>query len=186
MKLFIKNMVCDRCKMVVRSVFEQQGLSITALDLGWVELPEALEAEQKNQLLAGLQDLGFDLIDDKKVRITEQIKNEIIHLVHYENASLQTNFSERLSNALCHDYSYLSTLFHEQEGLTIEKYLIAQKIERVKELLAYGELSLSEIAFQMNYSSVAYLSNQFKKNTGYTPSQFKQLKVAQRISLDRL
>jgi AraC-like DNA-binding protein len=130
--------------------------------------------------------LGFELIDDKKSRIIEKIKNTIIQLVHHQDSGLKNNLSEVLSSELHHDYNYLSNLFSEIEGTTIEKYFIAQKIERVKELLVYDQLSLSEIAFQLNYSSVAYLSNQFKKVTGLTPSHFKQIKENKRKPLDQL
>ena len=130
--------------------------------------------------------LGFQIIDDKKSRIIEKIKNIIIELVHHQDNDTKTNLSEVLSNKLHHDYNHLSNLFSEIEGTTIEKYLIAQKIEKVKELLVYDELSLSEIAFRLNYSSVAYLSNQFKKVTGLTPSHFKQIKVDKRKPVDSL
>ena len=126
------------------------------------------------------------MIDDKKSRIIEKIKNIIIDLVHHQDNEAKTNLSDVLSNELHHDYNYLSNLFSEVEGTTIEKYFIAQKIERVKELLVYDELSLSEIAFQLNYSSVAYLSNQFKKTTGLTPSHFKQIKEEKRKPLDEV
>ena len=130
--------------------------------------------------------LGFELIDDKKSRIIEKIKNIIIELVHHQNNDAKTNLSDVLSSQLHHDYNYLSNLFSEIEGTTIEKYFIAQKIEKVKELLVYDELSLSEIAFRLNYSSVAYLSNQFKKVTGLTPSYYKQIRDDKRKPLDKV
>src|SRR5690606_36069809 len=133
-----------------------------------------------------LQTLGFELIDDKRSRQIMQIKSAIIDLVHQRNNSIKINLSNYVSNKLNHDYTYLSNLFSEVEGTTIEKYFIAQKIEKVKELLVYDELSLSEISFQLNYSSVAYLSNQFKKVTGLTPSHFKQIRADKRKPLDKV
>jgi AraC-like DNA-binding protein len=145
-----------------------------------------LSDEQKEKVRAAIEPLGFELIDDRKSRIIEKIKNVIIDLVHRKNSHLQTNLSDMLSEELNHDYSYLSNLFSEVEGTTIEKYFIAQKIEKVKELLVYDELSLSEIAYRLNYSSVAYLSNQFKRVTGLTPGHFKQIREIKRKPLDEV
>ncbi|MCY1514105.1 YSIRK-targeted surface antigen transcriptional regulator [compost metagenome] len=186
MKLYVKNMVCDRCKLVVRTAFEQQGLHPVAVELGEVELAEKNIEAKKPALLSQLRTLGFDLIDDRRTRIVEQIKKYIIQLVHSHEGEFKNNLSVLLSNELHHEYSYLSNLFSTMEGTTIEKYFIAQKIERVKELLAYDELSLSEIAERMHYSSLAYLSNQFKKVTGFTPGEFKQTKTGQRKSIDQV
>ena len=133
-----------------------------------------------------LQSFGFDLIDDKKSKLIEKIKNTIVELVHYSDHQLSINFSEHISSKLHHDYNYMSNLFSEVEGITIEKYFISQKIEKVKELLKYDELSLSEIADRLGYSSVAYLSNQFKKQTGLTPTFYKSLKQNKRKNLDDL
>jgi YesN/AraC family two-component response regulator len=133
-----------------------------------------------------LDPLGFQVIDDKKSRMIEKIKNVIIDLVHHQDNDAKTNLSDVLSDALHHDYNYLSNLFSDIEGTTIEKYFIAQKVEKIKELLVYDELSLSEIADRMNYSSVAYLSNQFKKVTGLTPSHFKQIREDKRKPLDKV
>ncbi|MGE4290542.1 MAG: helix-turn-helix domain-containing protein [Salinivirgaceae bacterium] len=185
-KLYIKNMVCDRCKMVVNQQLQQLGLEPVSVELGEVVLSQELSAGQKQVLDNRLQALGFALIDDKKSRLIEQIKNLIVALVHHQKGELKTKLSDYLSSHLNHDYNYLSTLYSEIEGTTIEKYYIAQKIEKVKELLVYDELSLSEIAHQLNYSSVAYLSNQFKKVTGLTPSQFKNNREHQRKPLDKL
>ena len=135
-----------------------------------MEVREELNSRKKNELNHILQSFGFEIIDDKKSQLIEKIKNTIVELVHYSRDQLQTNFSEHISKKLHHDYSYLSNLFSEVEGTTIEKYFIAQKIEKVKELLKYDELSLSQIADRLGYSSVAYLSNQFKKQTGLTPT----------------
>lgn len=186
MTIFIKNMVCSRCIMAVQKVLEELGLEATGITLGEVKFEKAPPAEQLAQLDKALVALGFERIDDKKSRIIEKIKNVIIALVHHPQAVLKTNLSAVLSDQLNHDYNYLSNLFSEGEGTTIEKYFIAQKIERVKELLVYDELSLSEIAFQLNYSSVAYLSNQFKKVTGLTPSYFKQIREDKRKPLDKM
>lgn len=184
--LFIKNMVCDRCILVVQNELDKLGLNVKNIRLGEVILDNELADEEKEKLEEVLVSLGFELIDDKKSRIIEKIKNIIIDLVHYQENDTKTNFSDVLSSQLHHDYNYLSNLFSEVEGTTIEKYFIAQKIEKVKELLVYDELSLSEIAFRLNYSSVAYLSNQFKKITGLTPSYFKQIKEDKRKPLDKL
>ena len=184
--LFIKNMVCNRCIMVVQNELDKLGLAVKNIKLGEVTLDKEPTAEEKDKLDKALVLLGFELIDDKKSRIIEKIKNIIIELVHHQNNDAKTNLSDVLSSQLHHDYNYLSNLFSEIEGTTIEKYFIAQKIEKVKELLVYDELSLSEIAFRLNYSSVAYLSNQFKKVTGLTPSHFKQIKEDKRKPLDKV
>jgi AraC-like DNA-binding protein len=184
--LFIKNMVCNRCIMVVQNEMDKLNLAVKNIKLGEVVFENELSEEQKTTIDKALSPLGFELIDDKKSRIIEKIKNTIIQLVHHQDSGLKNNLSEVLSSELHHDYNYLSNLFSEIEGTTIEKYFIAQKIERVKELLVYDQLSLSEIAFQLNYSSVAYLSNQFKKVTGLTPSHFKQIKENKRKPLDQL
>jgi YesN/AraC family two-component response regulator len=184
--LFIKNMVCNRCIMVVQNELDKLDLSAIRIKLGEVVLEKEPTTEEKNNLSEVLSALGFAVIDDKKNRIIEKIKNTIIELVHHQDNDAKTNLSDVLSEKLHHDYNYLSNIFSEVEGTTIEKYFIAQKIERVKELLGYDELSLSEIAFQLNYSSVAYLSNQFKKTTGLTPSHFKQIKEEKRKPLDEV
>ncbi len=184
--LFIKNMVCNRCIMVVQNEMDKKGIVVKNIKLGELTLEKELSGEEKKVLDKALTQLGFEIIDDKKSRIIEQIKNVIIDQVHYHDDDAKTNLSDVLISKLHHDYNYLSNLFSEVEGTTIEKYFIAQKIEKVKELLVYDELSLSEIAFRLNYSSVAYLSNQFKKVTGLTPSYFKQIKVDKRKPLDEV
>ena len=184
--LFIKNMVCNRCIMVVQNEMDKLGFDVKNIKLGEVMLAKEPTPEEKSNLEKVLVPLGFEIIDDKKSRIIEQVKNIIIDLVHHQDNDIKINLSDVLSSKLHHDYNYLSNLFSEVEGTTIEKYFIAQKIEKVKELLVYDELSLSEIAFRLNYSSVAYLSNQFKKITGLTPSHFKQIKVDKRKPLDSL
>ncbi|WP_372949954.1 helix-turn-helix domain-containing protein [Mariniphaga sp.] len=185
-KLYIKNMVCDRCKMVVKAELEKLGYQPVSVELGEVVLEKELSADEKANIDKNLQTLGFSLIDDKKSRLIEKIKSLIIELVHRQNNLLQTNLSDYLSSQLNHDYNYITNLFTEVEGTTIEKYFIAQKIEKVKELLVYDELTLSEIAWQLNYSSVAYLSSQFKKVTGLTPSHFKNIRVQKRKPLDKV
>jgi len=172
--------------MVIESELDKLGLNVKNIKLGEVVLEKEPAPELKKKLDETLILLGFELIDDKKSRLIEKIKNTIIKLVHHQNNKTKTNLSEILSIELHHDYNYLSNLFSDVESTTIEKYFIAQKIEKVKELLKYDELSLSEIAFRLNYSSVAYLSNQFKKVTGLTPSHFKQVRENKRKSLDQV
>lgn len=179
-------MVCTRCIMVVQNELDKLGLEAKNVTLGEVTLERPATESEKSKLEKALVPLGFELIDDKKSRLIEKIKTIIIQLVQQQDNDLKTNLSVLLSRELHHDYNYLSNLFSEVEGTTIEKYFIAQKIEKVKELLVYDELSLSEIAFRLNYSSVAYLSNQFKKVTGLTPSHFKQVKVEKRKPLDKV
>lgn len=186
MKLYIKNMVCNRCIMVVKNEMEKFGFQPLNIILGEVELKEEVTEDEKQLLNQHLKTFGFEIIDDKKSRLIGQIKSLIIEIVHQKNSELNSNLSDYLSAKLHHDYTYLSNLFSEVEGTTIEKYFIAQKIEKVKELLVYDELSLSEIADQMNYSSVAYLSNQFKKVTGLTPTYFKNIKADKRRPLDEV
>ncbi|MGS2764196.1 AraC family transcriptional regulator [Sinomicrobium sp. M5D2P9] len=187
MKLHIKNMVCSRCKMIVRAELEKLGLQPLSVELGEVEFSGEISGKDKEEVEKVLQPYGFTLIDDKKSRLIEKVKSRIIELVHgQEKEYPKTNLSDYLSRELLHDYTYLSNLFTQIEGTTIEKYFIAQKIERVKELLVYDELSLGEIAFQLHYSSVAHLSRQFKKVTGLTPSHFKRLGEQKRKPLEEL
>lgn len=179
-------MVCGRCIMVVTSEFEKLGLRTISVELGEVELQDNISDSEKDILLQNLQALGFDLIDDKKSKTIEKIKNIIVDLVHHKNNELKINLSDYLVENLNQDYSTLSNLFSEIENTTIEKYFISQKIEKVKELLLYNELTLSEIADLLNYSNIAHLSNQFKKITGFTPTSFKQLKDKKRIQIENL
>ena len=179
-------MVCGRCKMVVKSEFEKLGLHTISVELGEVELENDISDNQKTKLLQNLHLLGFDLIDDKKSKTIEKIKTLIIDLVHHKNNDIKVNLSEYLSKNILQDYNSLSNLFSEVEGTTIEKYFINQKIEKVKELIIYNELTLSEIAYSLNYSTVAHLSNQFKKVTGFTPTYFKQLKDKKRKQIENL
>lgn len=179
-------MVCNRCILAVKGVLTKLEIASENITLGEITLERELAANDRQKLNSQLNELGFEIIDDKKSRLIEQIKTIIIDLVHHRKAELKTNLSDYLSVSTQHDYNYLSNLFSEVEGTTIEKFFIAQKIERVKELLVYDELSLSEIAYQLNYSSVAHLSNQFKKVTGLTPSHFKQLRSERRKPLDQV
>lgn len=186
MNYFIKNMVCNRCIMVVQQVFESLGYPPVSISLGNVEVKDAIPETGVVQLRKSLENYGFELIDDTKSRIIEKIKNVIIQSVHHNAEELKINYSDYIASHLNRDYAYLSSLFSEIEGITIEKYIIFQKTERVKELLVYDELSLSEIAYRMGYSNVAYLSSQFKKVTGLTPSHFKQIKENKRKPLDEV
>ena len=179
-------MVCIRCKLVVKEELKKLGLHYIIVELGEVEIFEQISGEQHDSFRVALQRSGLELMDDKKSMVIEKIKNIIIELVHYSDEPLEVNFSEFLSKRLNHDYTYLANLFSEVQGTTIEKFLITHKIERVKELLVYNELNLTEIAYRMNYSSVAHLSSQFKKITGLTPSHFKQLKNKKRNALENL
>lgn len=184
--LHIKNMVCNRCIMVVRSQLEQLGLQPVSVELGIAVLPDKVTDKVHHAVKEALEPFGFELIDDKKSQMIEQIKDTIIELVHYNDSDLKVNLSDYLTSKFNRDYSSLSKLFSEITNTTIEKYLIAQKIERAKELLVYGELSLNEIADKLNYSSAAYLSAQFKSLTGLTPSYFKKIKENKRKPLDEV
>ena len=179
-------MVCNRCKMVVKSELEKFGLHPTSVELGQVDIIETLNIEKTTQLNDILVKLGFELIDDKKSRVIEKVKNIIIDLIYSKSNLLKINLSETITTTIGQDYSYISSLFSQQENSTIEHYYILQKIERVKELIVYDELSLSEIAFQLYYSSTSHLSKQFKKVTGLTPTHFKNLKEHKRTSIENL
>jgi len=170
--------------MVVKDELTKLGLHYASVELGEAEVLENISVEQHDQFKAALLKSGLELMDDKKSVLIQKIKNVIVELAHYSEDPLIINFSEYLSRKLNHDYTYLANLFSEVQGTTIEKFLIAHKIERVKELLVYDELNLTEIAYKMHYSSVAHLSAQFKKVTGLTPSHFKQLKNKRRSMLD--
>ena len=186
MILYIKNMVCDRCKMAVKYELIKLGVKPISVDLGEVELNGELTETQYQKFSATLKEYGFEMIDKSNARIIEKIKNVIIELVHRSDESMKINYSAFIEEKLKKKYNYLSNLFSEIEGITIEQFIIFQKIEKVKELLVYDELSLSEIAYKLGYSSVAYLSTQFKKTTGLTPSYFKSVKDKKRLSLDNL
>ncbi|MFO7369723.1 MAG: AraC family transcriptional regulator [Bacteroidales bacterium] len=177
MKIYIKNMVCTRCKMVVKSELQKLGLHFMHLELGEVDVMEDLSAGQLEVLSKGLNQTGLELMNDKKSILVEKIQTTIIELVHYTDEQIKTNLSDHLTSKLNYNYTYLANLFSEVKGTTIEKFYLTHKIEKVKELLVYDELNLTEIADKLHYSSVAHLSNQFKKMTGLTPSHFKNLKL---------
>ncbi len=179
-------MVCNRCILAVQQIMKELDIPFTAIRLGEVDLLASISDEKSAVLSDHLIAIGFELIDDKKSRLIEKIKTTVIDFVRYSTEQHKTNLSDYLADKLNYEYNYLSTFFSEIEGTTIEKYYIAHKIERVKELLVYDELSLSEIAYQMGYSNVAYLSNQFKKVMGLTPSHFKNIKTEKRKPLDKL
>jgi len=179
-------MVSIRCKMVVKAELNKLGLHHSVVDLGEVEIKENLSQEQRNKLKKALLKSGLELMDDKKSILIEKIKNVIIEMVHNKKDLPKVKNSVYISNKLNHDYTYLANLFSEVTGTTIEHYIIAHKIERVKELLLYDELSLSEISYNLNYSSVSHLSRQFKKETGLTPTFFKQLRNKKRNTLENV
>jgi AraC-like DNA-binding protein len=179
-------MVCIRCKMVVKAELEKLGLHYIVVELGEAEIMESISEDQHDQFKEALLKSGLELLDDKKSVLIQKIKNVIIELIHYSEEPLAINFSDHLSQKLNHNYTYLANLFSEVQGTTIEKFIIAHKIERVKELLVYNELTLTEIAYLMHYSSVAHLSAQFKKVTGLTPSHFKQLREKRLTMLENL
>lgn len=177
-------MVSTRCKMVVKDELKNLGLHFIIVDMGIVEIMENISAKQHEQLRVSLHKSGLELMDDKKAVLIEKIRNVIIEMVHYSDELPKTNFSDYLTEKLNYDYTYLANLFSEIQGTTIEKFIILHKVERVKELIIYDELSLTEIAWNMHYSSVAHLSNQFKKITGLTPSHFKKLKDKRRKAIE--
>jgi len=184
-KLFIRNMVCDRCIIVVGQELGKLGIVPLSISLGEVVLGEEPTPSAQGEIRDALARVGFGLIDDKKSRIIDQIRNAIIDVIQHQR-KLKSNLSDYLSEHIGRDYAYLSTLFSEVEGTTIEQYYIHQKIEKVKELLVYDELNLSQIAYELGYSSVAHLSNQFKKVTGLTPSHFKKIGDSKRIPIDKV
>lgn len=177
-------MVSNRCKMAVKEELKKLKLHYMVVDLGEVEIMENISMEQRQQLKLALLDSGLELMDDKKSMLIEKIKNVIIEMVHHSTENIKINFSDYLSQKLSHDYTYLSNLFSEVQGTTIEQFIISHKTERIKELIIYGELNITEIAWKMNYSSVAHLSSQFKKVTGLSPSHFKQLKDKRRNPIE--
>ena len=179
-------MVSLRCKMLVKAELKRLGLQSIALDLGMVEILEDITKKQHDQLKKNLLRSGLELLDNKKSILIEQIKNVIIEMIHYSDDQPKKNDSEYISQKLDYDYTYLSNIFSEVKGITIQHFIIIHKIERVKELLLYDELTLTEIAEKLHYSSVAHLSNQFKKITGLTPSFFKTLKQKKRIALENM
>ncbi|MBW8324440.1 MAG: helix-turn-helix domain-containing protein [Prolixibacteraceae bacterium] len=186
MKLHIKNMVSNRCKMIVKSELEKLGLHFMVLGLGEVEIMETLSDERQTLLNDRLNEWGLSLINDKKSVMIEKIKNTIIELIHYTDEQIKINFSDYLSQKLNYDYTYLSNIFKENQGTTIEHFLLTHRIEKAKELLVYDELNVTEIADKLHFSNVAHLSNQFKKMTGLTPSYYKHLKLKRRNPLENV
>ncbi len=188
MKIYIKNMVCGRCKMVIESQLSSMNLEPVSVDLGEIDLGEIeLSESQIDQFRNKIEPLGFELISDKKNMLINKVKSSIIDLIHYQDEFTHINVSDFLKTAVDYDYNYLSNLFSSVEGITIEHYMIRQKIEKVKEYLIYDELTLSEISYKLGYSSVAHLSSQFKKVTGMTPTHFKNLRdPKKRQTLDNL
>lgn len=170
--------------MAVKEELKKLGLHFIVVDLGEVEIMENLSTQQREQMKTALHTSGFELMDDKRAILIEKIKTAVIEMVHHSDETIKTNFSDYLSEKLNHNYTYLANLFSEVQGTTIEHFIIAHKIERIKELIIYDELNITEIAWKMNYSSVAHLSNQFKKVTGLSPSHFKQLKDKRRSSIE--
>lgn len=179
-------MVSIRCKMVVKAELEKLGIPYGTVELGEVEVRQSVTAEQREQLKIALLKSGLELMDDKKAVLIQKIKTVIIEMVHYSDELPKIKNSVYISEKLNHDYTYLANLFSEATGITIEHFIIAHKIERVKELLLYDELNLTQIADRLNYSSVAHLSNQFKKITGLTPTFFKHLKRKRRLPLENM
>ena len=170
--------------MVVKEELNKLGLHFVVIDLGEIEIMEEISDLQRKELNIGLLASGLELMDDKRAVLIEKVKTVIIEMVHYSDEMPRINFSDYISEKLHYDYTYLSNLFSEVKGITIQQFIISQKIERVKELLLYDELNLTEISYRLQYSSVAHLSNQFKKNTGLTPSEYKQLKFKHRSSIE--
>lgn len=186
MKLYIKYMVSLRCKMMVKKELQKLGLHYVIVDLGVVEILEDISVEQRVQLKKNLIKSGLELLDDKKSILIEKIKNIIIEMIHYSDELPKVNYSDYICEKLGHDYTYLANMFSEVKGITIQQFIIIHKIERVKEMLIYDELNLTEISYKLHYSSVAHLSNQFKKITGLTPTFYKQLKDKRKQNLEDL
>jgi AraC-like DNA-binding protein len=179
-------MVSNRCKIAVKDELKKLGLHFIVLELGVVEIMESISLEKRLLLKEGLLISGLELMDDKKAILIEKIKNIIVEMVHHSDEMIKVNFSNFLSEKLNHNYTYLANLFSEVQGTTIEHFIISHKIERIKELIIYGEHNITGIAWKMGYSSVAHLSNQFKKSTGLSPTHFKQLKNKRRIPIEEI
>lgn len=186
MKLYVKYMVSLRCKMMVKEELKKLGIRYMTVDLGVVEIFEDIHENQFNELQANLLRSGLELLDDKRSILIEKIKNVIIELIHYSDELPEINYSDYISEKLGYDYTYLANIFSEVKGTTIQQFIIMHKIEKAKELLIYDELNLTEIAYKLHYSSVAHLSNQFKKITGLTPSFYKKLKEKRKGNLEQM
>jgi AraC-like DNA-binding protein len=177
-------MVSQRCKMMVKEELKKIGIWYVAIDLGVIEILEDISSEQREQLKINLQKSGLELLDDKRSILIERIKNVIVEMIHYSDEVPKVNYSDFISEKLGYDYTYLSNIFSQVKGITIQQFIISNKIERVKELLMYDELSLTEISYRLHYSSVAHLSNQFKKITGLTPTYYKGIANKRRGNLE--
>lgn len=186
MKLYVKYMVSVRCKMAVKEELKRMGLHFMLVDLGEIEIVEDISMAQREELKMALLQSGLELIDNKKMTLIERIKNVIIEMVHYSDKFPKVNYSDYISQKLNHDYTYLSNIFSEMKGITIQQFIIIHKIERAKELMLYDELNLTEISYRLDYSSAAHLSNQFKKITGFSPSHFKHLKEKRRQPIEEI
>lgn len=186
MRLYIKYMVSLRCKMLVKDEIQKLGLKCASVELGMVDLQGGITDDQRETLKKRLQESGLELIEDKKNILVEKIKSVIVEMIHYSDEAPKVNDSDYISEKLGYDYTYLSNTFSEVKGTTIQQYIIMHKIEKVKEMLLYDELTLTEIAHKLHYSSVAHLSNQFKKITGLTPTYFKEIKHQRKINLEDL
>jgi AraC-like DNA-binding protein len=186
LKLFVKYMVSDRCKMLVKSELDKLGIQFKRIELGEVDLLEDLPKSTYVELNNNLLESGLELIENKKIILVEKIKISIIEMIHYSDDLPKVNYSDYISEKLGYDYTYLSNLFTEQKGITIQQYIIINKIEKVKEFLLYEDLNLSEISYKLHYSSVAHLSNQFRRVTGLTPTAFKQLQLRRTTNLENL
>lgn len=186
MKLYIKYMVSLRCKLMVKTELENLGLRYANIELGMIEIEEGLDEEKKQQLKTNLLKSGLELLDDRKSILIDKIKNLIIEMIHYSEEVPRVNYSDYISEKLGYDYTYLSNIFSEVKGITIQYFIINHKIEKAKELILYDELNITEISYRLNYSSVSHLSNQFKKVTGYTPSYFKKIGEMRKTNLENL
>lgn len=186
MKLQIKNMVSMRCKLMLQNLVNKFGLHIKIIKLGELDITEELDKTEKAKFRTALREIGLDIIDDKRLGLIEHIKNVVVEMVHHADEMPKVNFSNHLSETLGYDYTYMANVFSETEGITIEQFVILHKVERIKELITNGELNITEIAFKMNYSSVGHLSSQFKKSTGFTPSEYKLHEPKVRINIENL
>ena len=186
MKLYIRNMACESCKILVKEELEKLGVQPKSVELGEVETKKELSAEKQKKFNAAIKKAGLEVVENKEGILLEKIKKEILNYAFHSDEKMPKNFSSYLSKKLNYSYSYLASFFSSMEAKTIEQYIISLKIEKAKEIILFKELTLSEIAYKLNYSSVAHLSAQFKKVTGLTPSHFKALKKKRRIVLQQL
>jgi AraC-like DNA-binding protein len=179
-------MVSQRCKILVKQELDNLGFTNVRVELGAVDIQEDVSLEQLNQLTENLKLSGLEVIDNKKDILVERIKNVIVEMIHYSEELPKTNYSDFLSEKLNYDYTYLSNIFSEEKGMTIQQFIIQHKIEKVKELLLYGELNLTEISYRLHYSSISHLSNQFKKVTGMSPSLYEKMRTKRKSNLEGL